>query len=111
MTQCACGNRGHTVRFPHGATPRALYPQKASGRRAVEYWPGWGWYRSGEIATENYVQGSLVIDMADRAKERLVWHGYGSENLFSQTSSDQTFKQAVDAVLAKYPPPGAASPK
>ncbi len=80
-------------------------------RQDVEYWPGWGWYGSGEIATENYVQGSLVIDMADRAKERLVWHGYGSENLFSQTSSDQTFKQTVDAVLAKYPPPGAASPK
>lgn len=76
-----------------------------------EYWPEWGWYGPGEITTENYVEVSLVIDMADPAKERLVWHGYGGENLFSQTLGDETFKQAVDAVLAKYPPLGAARSK
>ncbi|MFZ1863214.1 MAG: DUF4136 domain-containing protein [Polyangiales bacterium] len=80
-------------------------------RQDVEYWSGWAWYGPGELTTENYVQGSLVIDIADRAKERLIWHGYGSENLFSQTSSDETFKEAVDAILAKYPPPGVTSSK
>jgi hypothetical protein len=75
-------------------------------RQDDEYWPGWDWYGPGDVTTENYVQGCLVIDIADRAKKRLIWHGYGSDNLFSQTSSDETFKQAVDAVLAKYPPPG-----
>ena len=73
-------------------------------RQNTEYWGGWGWYGAGEVETENYVQGSLVIDMADRAKKRLVWHGYGSENLFSQSASDETLARAVDAVLAKFPP-------
>ena len=74
-------------------------------RDDLAYWEGWDWRGPGKLMTEDYVQGSLVIDIADRARERLIWHGYGSENLFSQTSSDETFKQAVDAVLAKYPPP------
>jgi hypothetical protein len=73
-------------------------------RQDTEYWGGWGWYGAGEVETENYVQGSLVIDMADRAKKRLVWHGFGTENLFSEGASDGTIARAVDAVLAKYPP-------
>lgn len=73
-------------------------------RQNTEYWGGWGWYGAGEVETENYVQGSLVIDMADRAKKRLVWHGFGTENLFSEGASDETLARAVDAVLAKFPP-------
>ncbi len=76
-------------------------------RQQTEYWGGWGWYGGygpGEMETENYVQGSLVIDMADRAKKRLVWHGFGTENLFSETASAETIARGVDAVLAKYPP-------
>ena len=76
-----------------------------------EYWNGLDRSGAEQARPEDYVEGSLVIDMADRAKQRLVWHGYGNENLFSQTASDETFKQAVDAVLAKYPPAAAASSK
>jgi len=81
------------------------------GQERQDNWRGWDRYGPGEVATEDYVEGSLVIDIADRAKERLIWHGYGSDNLFSQTSSDETFKQAVDAILVKYPPPRKASSK
>lgn len=80
-------------------------------RQDFEYWDELDWSGPGEARPEDYVAGSLVIDMADRVKQRLVWHGYGNENLFSQTASDATFKQAVDAVLAKYPPAAAASSK
>lgn len=73
-------------------------------RQDVEYWGGWGWYGPGEVETENYVQGSLVIDMADRAMKRLVWHGSGTENLFTQTPNEEMVARAVDAVLAKFPP-------
>ncbi len=84
-------------------------------RQQTEYWGGWdgyggyGGYGPGEMETENYVQGSLVIDMADRAKKRLVWHGYGTENLFSENASDETLARAVNAVLAKYPPSAAGT--
>ena len=73
-------------------------------RQDSEYWGGWGWYGPGEITTESYVQGSLVIDMADRVRQRLVWHGYGTEDVFSQPKNDEALLRAIDAILEKYPP-------
>ena len=73
-------------------------------RQESEYYGGWGWYGPGEIETQNYVEGSLVIDIADRVQKRLVWHGYGTEDVFSQTKAEEMLFSAVDALLAKYPP-------
>lgn len=73
-------------------------------RQETEYWGGWGWYGPGEITTENYVQGSLVIDMADRVRKRLVWHGYGTRDVFTQPKSDKDLLNAVDEILEKFPP-------
>jgi hypothetical protein len=73
-------------------------------RQDTEYWGGWGWYGPGSVTTENYVEGSLVIDMADRVKERLVWHGYGKKDVFSQPKNDEGLIRAVDAILEKFPP-------
>lgn len=72
--------------------------------QGTEYYGGWGWYGPGTVETTNYVEGSLVIDIADRVQKRLVWHGYGTENIFSQGGEEQMLFEAVDAVLAKYPP-------
>ena len=78
-------------------------------RQDTEYWGGWGWYGPGTVETTNYVQGSLVIDIVDRAQKKLVWHGYGTENVFSQGGEEQLLFKAVDAVMAKYPPPVAGT--
>ncbi len=78
-------------------------------RQDTEYYGGWGWYGPGTVETTNYVEGSLVIDIADRVRKRLVWHGYGTENIFSQGGEEQMLFKAVDAVLAKYPPTEAAT--
>ena len=79
-------------------------------RQDIESWGGWGWYGPGEVTTENYVEGSLVIDMADRVRQRLVWHGYGSEDVFSQAAGEEALMKAVDAVLEKFPPAGTNQP-
>jgi len=80
-------------------------------RQEVEYYGGWGWYGPGMVDTENYVEGSLVIDMGDRVKKRLVWHGYGTEDIFTQSGADEILFRAVDAVLEKYPPGAEAAGK
>jgi len=77
-------------------------------RQQTEYW-GAGWYAAGDITTADYIEGSLVIDIGDRAKNRLIWHGYGSEDIFSHAADEQNVMRAVDALLAKYPPPGAGT--
>jgi Domain of unknown function (DUF4136) len=75
-------------------------------RQQTEYrgGAGWGWYGAGDVTTENYIEGSLVIDIGDRVKNRLIWHGYGSKDIFSQSGDEETVLRAVDALLAKYPP-------
>lgn len=66
---------------------------------------GWGWYGPGPVPTTTYVAGSLVIDIADREKKMLIWHGYGTQDIFSESqANEQTLFNAVDAILAKYPP-------
>jgi hypothetical protein len=42
--------------------------------------------------------------MGDRARKRLVWHGYGVEDVFSGDVNQEDVMKAVDAVLANYPP-------
>jgi len=73
-------------------------------RQEAEYFTGWGWYGPGEFQTENYVEGSLVIQMGDRVRKQLVWHGYGTEDIFSEAGNEELIMKAVDAVLEKYPP-------
>jgi len=71
-----------------------------------QYWGawGWGWYGAAPMTTD-YVAGSLVIDIADREKKLLIWHGYGTQDIFSSEQlNQQTIFNAVDALLAKYPP-------
>jgi len=79
-------------------------------RQQVEYWNAGG-YESSAFTTENYIEGSLVIDIGDRAKNRLIWHGYGSEDIFTQNADEEAVLRAVDALLAKYPPPEGAGAK
>jgi len=79
-------------------------------RQQTEYW-GAGWYAAGDITTADYIEGSLVIDIGDRAKNRLIWHGYGSEDIFSQSENEDNVLRAVDALLAKYPPPDGGTAK
>jgi len=49
-------------------------------RQEAEYFTGWG------------------------ARKRLVWHGYGVEDVFSGDVNQEDVMKAVDAVLANYPP-------
>jgi len=53
---------------------------------------------------EEYVDASLVIEMADRRRGRRVWHGCANEEVFSQTADGEEILRAVDSVLEKYPP-------
>ncbi len=98
LTQVSWDEADLQVRFSLGGQVRA---QPA-------YWGawGWGWYGPGPApVTTDYLAGSLIIDIADREKKLLIWHGYGTEDIFSTDEADeQTIFDAVDALLAKYPP-------
>lgn len=64
----------------------------------------WSGFGSGDVYTVNYVEGTLVIDLVDRRRQKLVWHGWGTTDIFESDVSGDEVDRAVDAVLAQYPP-------
>lgn len=80
------------------------------------YYPVYGrGYRYGWAPTYNTVtinnvtDGSLAIDIYDAASRRPVWHGVATQEIVPGRVSQQTIDTAVDAVLARFPPPASGS--
>jgi hypothetical protein len=51
----------------------------------------------------NYKEGTLVIDMVDRAKDELVWQGVG-KGVLDRRDPSSHLVQAVKEVLEPFPP-------
>ena len=64
----------------------------AKNRKSVGYFPGYGWgwplwrwgwgggwWGGGDVVVDRYLQGNLVIDMADAHTNQLVWRAYGTD--------------------------------
>lgn len=70
---------------------------------------GWGAGYGGttRIDVQNYVEGTLFINMIDKASEKLVWQGRGTKTLEDHPSpekKEQKFKYGVKQIFTKYPP-------
>lgn len=79
------------------------------GRPRTEIWvTNVGWYRS-HVSSAQLLEGSLVIDMADRRERRIVWHGVARQQTLADDFEDEHARRAVEAILSKFPPPPARS--
>jgi hypothetical protein len=92
--------------------------EKKQSATATSSGPGYGYgggyaYRWGggfsttNINIETYVDGTLFIDFIDASKKQLVWQGRGVKTLDPDATAEQKeqrIKQAVNSILAKYPP-------
>lgn len=66
---------------------------------------GWGWYGGSRVYTTHYVQGTLLIDVADRASKRVVWHGWGTDRVATDRQPEEAkIRATVEQILASYPP-------
>lgn len=71
------------------------------------YGYGAGYGGTTHINVENYVDGTLFINMIDKGTEKLVWQGRGTKTLEENPSPEK--KQAnitygVQAIFKNYPP-------
>lgn len=59
-----------------------------------------------EIAYESYTRGTLVIDIADRERNLLVWHGVveGVVKTSSLPTDGKTVVRAVNRLMRQFPP-------
>jgi len=57
-----------------------------------------------EIDYQSYTKGTLVIDIADREKNLLVWHGAVKGSVETDAMPTTTLEKAIRRLLGKYPP-------
>ena len=82
--------------------------------RAIGYDIGLGyhsydnfWRHSIHFATpdvESYEEAVLIIDLVDRAQDRLIWRGWRTSVLTQRNFSDQQVGRMVDQIIVGFPP-------
>ena len=73
------------------------------GSPRTEVWY-WGTRFAGGVGTANLLEGSLFIDVVDRARGRLAWRGIGRQQTLNDDFRDEDAKRAVKRILARFPP-------
>jgi hypothetical protein len=70
------------------------------GYYGSSYWGGT------QTTVRNYVEGSLSIDIFDRAANEPVWHGRGTRKLYSSTKplTDEQLIETIADLLENFPP-------
>lgn len=64
------------------------------------YWYGWGGYRTDVY---EYVEGTLVVDLIDAAKDQLVWRGTLTKALSEGAGSEENVREVVSRLMSAYP--------
>lgn len=98
-------------------TPDLIVNLKASHKKVedVRFDSGFGMYGWGRpfgwgvgmsrTWTDNYNQGSLVVDIIDAKTNKLVWQGIGNGiNVDSPKSKQKQIPAIVAEIMANYPP-------
>ncbi len=64
-------------------------------------WGGWGMTHTQPYV---YEEGTMILDLVDRSRDRLVWRGTLTKALGSSRPSDDEVATAVRKVLVDFPP-------
>jgi len=82
--------------------PPMYGPYMGWGRWGWRGWaPGyWGWGRS---RTETYNDGTLVVDMVDARRKKLVWRGSIENAVTNPNMITEQLPREVNKILEKYP--------
>jgi hypothetical protein len=71
-------------------------------------WGGWRWNRGFPRATtyvNSYKIGTLVVDVFDARSKQAIWHGFASDALSDNASSNtKATEEAVDKMFSNFPP-------
>jgi hypothetical protein len=67
-------------------------------------WHGWGGWGGGWSTSRTYTEGTLVVDVLDGAKRRLVWRGIAEGAFTKSNPTDDQVASVVARVLRDFPP-------
>ena len=75
--------------------------------RPYPYGYRYGWDRPGRIDVHYYTEGTLIIDILDRARNEMIWQGLGTGILRrydDETRKQKLINQYVKEILDRFPP-------
>ena len=82
----------------------------ASTDYPIGYWPWRYGYATGFTTTRinynEYVEGTLFINIVDAEKEKIIWQGRGTKTLdhnLTPEKREKNVNEAVDLIFEKYP--------
>jgi len=73
------------------------------------YGPGWGWgpgfsQSTTTINEYDYNEGTLVVDVFDAKKKKLIWEGIGQNTISEDPQArERNIPKAVAAIMKRYP--------
>ena len=83
------------------------------------YGPGWGYgpgygggmgYSSTTVSTYDYIVGTLVVDVYDKEKQKLIWESIGSGSIDDNPQKrEKNIPKTVALIMVPYPIPPQAS--
>jgi hypothetical protein len=57
------------------------------------------------VNVQNYIEGSLIVEIAQAASNKLLWEGIGNQDIDSPSSDpDKTVPAIVAKIMASFPP-------
>jgi len=71
------------------------------------YWGWYGWGRGpgwGYTSARSYVEGTLVVDVLDGSRRRLVWRGIADGAFSKPNPSDSQVAEVVARLMESFPP-------
>ncbi|MCE9678052.1 DUF4136 domain-containing protein [Shewanella sp. AS1] len=78
------------------------------------YGPGWGW--AGNVNTQTVVReyevGTLVVDLVDRASNKLIWRGSVADTIRTKNTPQERIEvvnEAISEMMKYYPPKAEAN--
>jgi len=66
-----------------------------------------GGFSTTQVSYNDYVEGTLFINMIDKSTEKIVWQGRGTKTLDQDASAEkreESINYAVKQIFSKYPP-------
>ena len=110
-TEAPSGQAQTTV-IVHAATKtKHTYQTFYDGFGGGWRWGGWGgWGGNATTYVQDYKIGTLVVDIFDAKTKEAIWHGFASDALSNNaTSNAAATAQAVDKMFSTFPPSAAAA--
>lgn len=75
-----------------------------------EHYSGFGQTPGATLNIQTYREGTLVIDLIDRAEQHLVWRGWAVGAVARSDQMEEQIKAVVAHILSRYPPPQVSTP-